>query len=333
MYGNFWVQYFSWLLSISCCIRDYTVFDCYWPCQKTCQKLLFYKAICLISRTRENVVVSMVYKDLTAVLSSLSAVRIGFLFWLLHYFRFWRELRLNKFFKFKYCLFYWLHYFRFWRELRHYGRTLAVVILPNGSCTISVFEGNYDKFYYSAAFYICYTSLHYFRFWRELRPDEKFFLSKNSFLVALFPFLKGITTFTKNNFAVSNFKNSCTISVFEGNYDLDCQLFYSLFSPSFSCTISVFEGNYDDKNLADISIKTYIRLHYFRFWRELRPESFRNFKKAELNVLHYFRFWRELRPIFKVFWVVASNFFLLHYFRFWRELRHNILANFEVAFI
>ena len=144
MYGNFWVQYFSWLLSISCCIKDYTVFDCYWPCQKTCQKLLFYKAICLISRTRENVVVSVVYKDLTAVLSSLSAVRIGFLFWLLHYFRFWRELRPS------------------------FGADhLATIFLI--CCTISVSEGNYD------ISPVClFPPLHLF--------------------VALFPFLKGITT-------------------------------------------------------------------------------------------------------------------------------------------
>jgi hypothetical protein len=58
-------------------------------------------------------------------------------------------------------------------------------------CTISVFEGNYDKNF------ICFCYFHN---------------------VALFPFLKGITTPSKNSL-ISTISTRCTISVFEGNYD------------------------------------------------------------------------------------------------------------------
>ena len=86
-------------------------------------------------------------------------------------------------------------------------------------CTISVYEGNYDL----------WTSISY---WGMIH------------FIALFPFMKGITT----------------SSSVQG----------SILSPCFYCTISVYEGNYDCFSQSFLNqINTFL-LHYFRLWRELR---------------------------------------------------------------
>ena len=92
--------------------------------------------------------------------------------------------------------------------------------------------------------------------------------------IALFPFMKGITTtlgYSSIKFAASV---DCTISVYEGNYDIHAKppkinsyYYIALFpfmkgittgrwlvttvlsNPCNHCTISVYEGNYDEYQL------------------------------------------------------------------------------------
>ena len=130
----------------------------------------------------------------------------------------------------------------------NYDRPLRVELFSNRAyarCTISVSEGNYDKT----------NSAHY-------RQRQNF--------VALFPFLKGITT-KEPPLNLPLQIQGCTISVSEGNYDRIYlghfrmshtrhvalfpflkgitthqrvkKFFHSLIK--ISCTISVSEGNYD----------------------------------------------------------------------------------------
>ena len=86
-----------------------------------------------------------------------------------------------------------LHYFRFWRELRQQSKILVFL-------------------------YARIVKLHYFRFWRELRRSNEVFCWWLISIVALFPFLKGITTILIVSDETSP-KICCTISVSEGNYD------------------------------------------------------------------------------------------------------------------
>ena len=87
-----------------------------------------------------------------------------------------------------------LHYFRLWRELR-----LGLIFSKNtfgyfSNCTISVYEGNYDR--------------------------GKVLSFPAQGIIALFPFMKGITTLIASILWLSLMLfNDCTISVYEGNYD------------------------------------------------------------------------------------------------------------------
>ena len=104
--------------------------------------------------------------------------------------------------------------------LRRASSTLRLIFLI--CCTISVSEGNYDS-PYTEAIQAASFKLHYFRFWRELRPGQ-------SGLIFLYRLkLAG-----------------CTISVSEGNYDGAANIIFA--TPHTGCTISVSEGNYDFKH-------------------------------------------------------------------------------------
>ena len=70
--------------------------------------------------------------------------------------------------------------------------------------------------------------------------------------------MKGITTISV--FIFFNSLKCCTISVYEGNYDLIPRKLAFLHLPnSFCCTISVYEGNYDPIS-AIFSMKSFLSL-------------------------------------------------------------------------
>ncbi len=83
--------------------------------------------------------------------------------------------------------------------------------------------------------------------------------------VALFPFLKGITTFKKFKYNIKHFEMmSCTISVSEGNYDTTMFFLYNYYKIIQCCTISVSEGNYDWISISIIII-SFLNVALFPF--------------------------------------------------------------------
>ena len=90
-------------------------------------------------------------------------------------------------------------------------------IKPSIDCTISVYEGNYDALKKMFT-YIEDNILHYFRLWRELRLVKDISVDDLTDPIALFPFMKGITTRGLCIIIVLTVIH-CTISVYEGNYD------------------------------------------------------------------------------------------------------------------
>ena len=189
-------------------------------------------------------------------------------------------------------------------------------------CTISVSEGNYDFPGHCRMSRMRHT-VALFPFLKGITTWPRYDVVLRCVIVsvALFPFLKGITT--RNNVGSCRKNREAVLHYFR---------FWRELRPSFGadhlatiflicCTISVSEGNYDISPVCLFpplhlfvalfpflkGITTYqvvevchrprhIKLHYFRFWRELRHlKSIFNFLR-ELKLLHYFRFWRELRP-------------------------------------
>ena len=122
-----------------------------------------------------------------------------------------------------------LHYFRFWRELRHNLATIFLIYLSPAGCTISVSEGNYDSKTRTWEG-IPYFSLHYFRFWRELRLTLFSFTFSHSFPVLhYFRFWRELRLITCVDGNVTAVVPCCTISVSEGNYDPPKKFFLFLF--------------------------------------------------------------------------------------------------------
>ena len=137
----------------------------------------------------------------------------------LHYFRFWRELRQVSLTSISHlsssCTISVSE-----GNYDHSSTASFTFSISSSSCTISVSEGNYDRDAFTTICYneiMCCTisvsegnydnnvimlkitsfifQLHYFRFWRELRHSLLSpFNSAEENSVALFPFLKGITT-------------------------------------------------------------------------------------------------------------------------------------------
>ena len=118
-------------------------------------------------------------------------------------------------------------------------------------------------------------SLHYFRFWRELRPVlpqiEGAVRCHN--VLHYFRFWRELRL-TLNFTIIPSPKSSCTISVSEGNYDCSSCHSSSGNASLSGCTISVSEGNYDTFPRKTLKKFSASMLHYFRFWRELRPAPF-----------------------------------------------------------
>ena len=115
--------------------------------------------------------------------------------------------------------------------------------------------------------------LHYFRLWRELRL---YLLSYQS--------------------PKQSVQYHCTISVYEGNYDIIYKFNNHKPIYSFYCTISVYEGNYDFPQFFK-PLKGYIKIALFPFMKGITTRF--NFFKEHFRILfklHYFRLWRELRP-------------------------------------
>ena len=139
----------------------------------------------------------------------------------LHYFRLWRELRLYLIRRIK--MFglntFILHYFRLWRELRLPYNSICCIDSEGEYCTISVYEGNYDQILlflsYHPPFKYCTisvyegnydTTLLFFCFKLNSNctisvyegnydPIAQFVAySQMGCIIALFPFMKGITT-------------------------------------------------------------------------------------------------------------------------------------------
>ena len=114
-------------------------------------------------------------------------------------------------------------------------------------CTISVYEGNYDiqkkpaRSYDQAGLGYCTISVYEGNY----DSNKLILMLIKSKWIALFPFMKGITTRIRPSL-------------------LRMQQDYT------DCTISVYEGNYDFTRLVWIQDKRNGTLHYFRLWRELR---------------------------------------------------------------
>ena len=172
-----------------------------------------------------------------------------------------------------------LHYFRFWRELRLLFENSKFDATQSG-CTISVSEGNYDLFFFSFRldffnFDGCtisvsegnYDQARFFQLWCSARN------------VALFPFLKGITTAAQSKLYIRRRPQVALFPFLKG---------ITTHTPFAQARRRKLVALFPFLKGITTGVENYAKawgflLHYFRFWRELRPPSTMS---ATLSVFH-----------------------------------------------